>query len=163
MIPVKLFYLEDDGNAEEGAESITGGINDKYGQKATEISIISSLADARGLLDDENIEALGYTHFLFDISVPYYKRLLDGKIKTYGENTGFAGLDFIVDYYERNQFFQQKLEEGRVGIFSGHSIEIYMSGDNSRSIVCNQVKYFPKLPGNRNKQYQSIMDWLTIS
>jgi len=155
---IYLFYLEDAANIIEESNHLIGAINDEKGSGYAEHTVVTNLADAKGLLDkDEGKGVENYTHFLFDISVPFHKRLRGEKVKTYGEDTGFAGLDFMVDYYERNEYFQAAVDNGRVGIISGHSIESYKGGTDNLSIICNLVKYFPKLVNNTNGKVK----WLT--
>ena len=159
---IKLFYLEDDENAEEGNENLIGWINDEAGRIVAVPFVFTNLADARSSFDDRAGNGVGdYTHFLFDISVPFYKRLRDGEIVTYGATSGFAGLDFIVDYYTNNMLFREAMNDGRVGITSGHSIENFKANrDPNLSVVCNKVKYFPKLPNLSYEKPKQIRDWL---
>jgi len=122
MTSIILFVLEDDREVLEHLCDIFKFAKLESGDASSTVWGAVSLADTEYRMECDPGIAV-FTHFLFDLDVGYYKTQRKSKVFSYGEKTGFAGLDYILDAYENNSIFREKMEAGRVAVFTGHSIE----------------------------------------
>ena len=155
---ITLFFLEDDREMLEHLYDIVECARHEMGEDFVSAWSATNLADTEYRLEcDPGIAA--FTHFLFDLDVGYYKTLRDSKVISYGDRTGFAGLDYILDAHENNPLFHDMMEAGRVAVFTGHSIDFLRKTDSTENDVyrCLKGRYFTKLGKNPSDE---IMKWL---
>jgi len=98
-----------------------------------------------------------FTHLLFDLDVEYYRKRRDGKTIYYGERTKFAGLDYILDAYENLNGFSERMNTGRVAIFTGHSIDFLSEADATERAVYRNCRFISKLDRDLSGE---ILEWL---
>jgi hypothetical protein len=138
---MKLFFLEDD-------DEMIGHSDDLFSlirEMGIEPIIVRNLADAENRLDVVP-GTVGIDLYVFDISLPFEARLRGDELVEYGVRTGYAGFDFIVDYYTHDALFKEAVETGRVAINTGHDIEQYLREDMEPEwTVFNKVKRFSKM------------------
>jgi len=155
---ITLFFLEDDREMVEHLYDIVELARHEMGTGFDAAWSAINLADTEYRLEcDPGIEA--FTHFMFDLDVGHYKTRRNGVTITYGARTGYAGLDYILDAYENNPVFRDKMEAGHVAIFSGHSIEFLRETNATERAVyqCLKERSFTKLGRDPSGE---IMRWL---
>jgi len=158
MVPITLLFLEDDREMTNHLQDIIDHAKSEMGSGFNTAWSVTSLADTEYRLDyDPGINE--FTHFLFDIDVGYYKTRRNNKLVSYGERTGYAGLDYILEAYENNLVFREKMETGHVAICTGHSIECLRNTNATEQAVyrCLQNRCITKLGKDLSGD---ILKWL---
>ena len=127
---MNLFYLEDDFD-------LAIQFSDLAKQIGANVLIATTLEDAEYIMEIEPGVA-AFDRFIFDLSVPYAARMReDTGLVEYGMTTGYAGLDFILDYYENDPVFKKAIEGERVAILSGHYVDALFAGEEYKMVLQN--------------------------